>query len=106
MGTLLPTIHIPSILWGIFVSILAVWSVVWWIVLPIVAIIIFWEAWKLHLHYNFVHNINWKLLEIKVPKNILKTPKAMEQIFAAAHAPYSYGLSNYKKYWEGQEEYW
>lgn len=95
-----------NIISGVITSILTVWGVVWWIVLPLIAIIIFWEAWKLHLHYNFVHSIKWKLLEIKVPKTILKTPKAMEQIFAAAHAPYSYGIPLNKKYLEGQEEYW
>ncbi|HUC31598.1 MAG TPA: hypothetical protein VMR99_02850 [Candidatus Paceibacterota bacterium] len=91
---------------GIFQSILVVWGAVWWIVIPIIAIIVFWEAWRLHLHYKFVTNIKWKLLEIKVPKNVLKTPKAMEQIFAAAHAPYSYGIPFSKKYIEGMEEYW
>lgn len=91
---------------GIIQSIFAVWGVLWWIVLPIIAIIIFWEGWKLHLHHKFVGDIKWKLLEIKVPKNVLKTPKAMEQIFAAAHAPYSYGIPFYNKYWKGQEEYW
>ena len=106
MGNIFPSVQVPSVLLGIFQSILIVWGVVWWIVLPLVAIIIFWDAWKLHLHYKFAHSIKWKLLEIKVPKNVLKTPKAMEQIFAAAHAPYSYGISPYNKYWRGQEEYW
>jgi hypothetical protein len=95
--------HIVS---GILGSIFVVWGTVWWFVLPLIAILIFWEAWRLHLHYRFVTDIKWKLLEIKVPKTILKTPKAMEQIFAAAHAPYSYGIGPYKKYWEGQEQYW
>lgn len=95
-----------NIVAGIINSIFIVWGYVWWIVLPIIAIIIFWEAWKLHLHVDFARAINWKMLEIKVPKTVLKTPKAMEQIFAAAHAPYSYGLSFYRKYWMGLEEYW
>lgn len=95
-----------NILSGIIASILTVWGLVWWFVLPIVALIIFWEAWLIHLHYKWVTGIRWKMLEIKVPKNVLKTPKAMEQIFAAAHAPYSYGISPYRKYWLGQEEYW
>jgi len=60
----------------------------------------------LHLHYKWVTGIKWKLLEIKVPKNVLKTPKAMEQIFAAAHAPYTYGITPFNKYWRGQDEYW
>ena len=60
----------------------------------------------MHLHYKWVTGIKWKLLEIKVPKNVLKTPKAMEQIFAAAHAPYTYGITPFNKYWRGQDEYW
>jgi hypothetical protein len=95
-----------NIFWGIIQSILVVWGAVWWFVLPLIALLIFWEAWKMHLHYKWVTSIRWKLLEIKVPKTILKTPKAMEQIFAAAHAPYTYGISAYQKYWQGMEEYW
>jgi len=95
-----------NIILGIFQSIFVVWGVVWWIVLPLVALIVFWEFWKTHLHYKWVTGIKWKLLEIKVPKNVLKTPKAMEQIFAAAHAPYTYGIPWFKKYINGQEEYW
>jgi hypothetical protein len=91
---------------GILGSIWAVWESVWWIATPLIAIIIFWEAWLLHLHHKWVHGIHWTLLEIKVPKNILKTPKAMEQIFAAAHAPYSYGYKWYQKYLQGMDEYW
>jgi hypothetical protein len=95
-----------NILSGIIQSILIVWGMVWWFVLPLVAILVFWEAWRMHLHYQWVTGIKWKLLEIKVPKTILKTPKAMEQIFAAAHAPYTYGVPFYNKYIKGQEEYW
>lgn len=86
-------------------SIWAVWSATWWIFTPIIAAIIFWEAWLLYLHYKFLHKIKWKVLEIKVPKNILKTPKAMEQIFAAAHAPYSYGIRFTEKYIKGVGEH-
>jgi hypothetical protein len=87
-------------------SVAAAWDAVWWIVLPAIAVILFWDFWKLYLHVRFVQRMNWKLLEIKIPKNVMKTPKAMEQIFAAAHAPYSYGLSATRKYWKGIEEYW
>jgi hypothetical protein len=106
MGNLFPSIQIPPSFWALLHSILVVWDTVWWIVLPLIAVIILWDMWLAHLHYKFGRSIRWKLLEIKVPKNVLKTPKAMEQIFAAAHAPYSYGISNFRKYWEGVEEYW
>jgi len=100
----LPTLPGPVL--GILGSIWAVWEAVWWIATPLIAIIIFWEAWRLHLLHKWVHHIHWTMLEIKVPKNILKTPKAMEQIFAAAHAPYSYGYSWFQKYIQGMDEYW
>lgn len=54
----------------------------------------------------YFNSIKWTLLELKIPKNILKTPKSMEQIFAAAHAPYSYGLIWKEKYWQGKVEDW
>jgi hypothetical protein len=95
-----------NIFWGIIRSILIIWGAVWWFVLPLIAALMLWDAWLLHLHYKWVTGIKWKLLEIKVPKTILKTPKAMEQIFAAAHAPYTYGIPWYKKYIQGQDEYW
>lgn len=91
---------------GILQSILVAWSEVWWIVLPLVAFFIFWDFWLVYLHSRFVKAITWKVLEIRVPKNVLKTPKAMEQIFAAAHAPYSYGIIPFDKYWKGKEELW
>jgi hypothetical protein len=95
-----------NIFFGIIQSIIVVWDAVWWFALPLIAIAILWEAWLFHLHWKWITGIKWKLLEIKVPKNVLKTPKAMEQIFAAAHAPYTYGITPYNKYWKGQDEYW
>jgi hypothetical protein len=66
-------------------SILSVWSWAWWILLPVIAGIIFAELWEQHKRAMFHQSITWKVLELKVPQNILKTPKAMEQIFSAAY---------------------
>ena len=104
--SLFPSVAIPSWLSGILQSIWTVWGYTWWIVLPLIAMIIFWEAWLLHLHHKFISSIKWTLLELKVPRDVLKTPKAMEQIFATAHAPYSYGIRFYEKYIKGIDEYW
>ncbi len=95
---------VPPALAPIFNSIWQVWSLVWWIVLPIITGLFFWETYLLFLHVRFLKSINWVLLEIKIPKNNLRTPKAMEQIFAAAHAPYSYGFRFTEKYIKGLNE--
>ena len=97
---------IQGIVFGILHSVLIAWSEVWWIVLPLIVFFIFWEFWLLYLHVRFAESISWVVLEMKVPKNVLKTPKAMEQIFAAAHAPYTYGIVPFDKYWKGKEELW
>ena len=96
---------IAGVLGPILKSIGQVWGATWWFFTPIIAALIFWDAWKLYLHVRFLKAIKWVVLEIRVPKNVLKTPKAMEQIFAAAHSPYSYGYRPWLKYWEGLEEY-
>lgn len=97
---------IPSYLEGPIEGIKEVWGEVWWIAAPLMSFFIFWKFWVLYIQYRFVSSIQWTLLDIKVPKNILKTPKAMEQIFAAAHATYSYGLRFTEVYWEGLVEHW
>ncbi len=82
-----------------------IWGNVWWVVLPALFAPFFWYWWNYYIHYKWLVAIRWKLLEIKIPKDILQTPRAMEQIFAAAHAPYSYGLRFLEIHWEGKGEY-
>ncbi len=91
---------------GLYLAVADVWGQVWWIVLPFITALFFWKYWMLYIQYKFIVAIKWDIIEVKVPKEILKTPKAMEQVFAAAHAPYSYGLRFLEKYWEGIVEYW
>lgn len=95
---------VAGVLGPILQSIGQVWDATWWFFLPLILAIIAWEGWKLYLHVRFAKSIKWVVLEIRVPKDILKTPKAMEQIFAAAHTPYSYGIPFYRKYIKGEEE--
>lgn len=95
---------IAGVLGPILQSIAQVWGYTWWFFLPLILAIIAWEGWKLYLHVRFLKSIKWVVLEIKVPKDVLKTPKAMEQIFAAAHTPYSYGIKTYDKYIKGVDE--
>jgi hypothetical protein len=69
----------------VLASIWVIWSLVWWIVVPLIAGIIYFEFKEHHKQVSFHHGIKWKLLRIKAPNNILKTPKAMEQVFSAAY---------------------
>src|SRR3989338_9741326 len=54
----------------------------WSIWLPIVLGFIFWSAWTGYVRGYFMSNAKWILLEIKVPREQTKSPKAMESILA------------------------
>ncbi|MDO8442708.1 MAG: hypothetical protein Q7S81_00355, partial [bacterium] len=61
----------------------------WWIILPVILFFIFSDFWLTGLKKMFIKNMKWVFLEIKIPGNVLKTPKAMENIFTALHSIYN-----------------
>jgi len=89
------------VLQGILGSIAAVFAVTWWIILPIGMLFVFWKFWLYYIYYKYLHSYDWMLLEIKIPAVIEKTPKAMEQIFAAVYGIFSFGFTFRQKYIEG-----
>ena len=64
-------------------------------------------AWKFWLHYirlRFVSEIDWVLLEIKLPREMPKSPQVMEIILSAMHQTRS-GVA-IDKYWQGFLRVW
>lgn len=57
----------------------------WWLIAPVALFFIFKELWLDYVETKYVNTLKWKFLEVKIPKEVLKTPKAMEQIFAVLH---------------------
>ena len=90
----------------LFHAVWAIWSRIWWIILPAVLFPTFWKMWMFYINRSYLKSVVWVMLLVRVPQNVLKTPKAMEQIFAASHGTYSFGLRFMEKYWYGQPEMW
>ncbi len=90
-----------EIIQGILGSIAAVFAVTWWIIIPVGMLFVFWQFWLYYIYIKFLKGTKFVLLEIKIPAVIEKTPKAMEQIFAAAYGIYSFGPTFRQKYIEG-----
>ncbi len=65
-----------------------------------------WKAWLLMIRSEFIASQEHILLEIRPPRNLAKTPLAMETVFSAIH--YTKGESNWwQKYVQGQvRPYW
>jgi len=95
-----------NILNGVLNSILQVFSWVWWIVVPLALIFIAWDLWLFYIRFKFLKSVQYKLLEIRIPKDIVKTPKSMENIFATFHATKMTIDEFKKKYIEGQIQLW
>lgn len=83
-----------------------VWSYAWWLIIPAILAPLFWNRWLWYVQNDYRQKMEWTLLHVRVPRDVLKTPKAMEQVFAAAHATYSFGVKKYKAWWEGEIEKW
>jgi hypothetical protein len=57
----------------------------WWIWLPVILFLVVKDLWLKNVRQKFIQKIDWVLLEIRPPREIRKTPRAMEQFFAALH---------------------
>ena len=79
---------------------------VWWLVVPAFLAAVLPGVWLEYRRELFKSKISWVLLEIIPPREVMKTPKAMEQVFAAAHGMWSAGISPWKKWWKGVVEQW
>jgi len=90
----------------LFNNIGTLWNATWWIILPVFLYPIFIKTWLFYVKKHYTANLKWVNLQVSVPVEVLKTPKAMEQIFAAAHGTYSFGIKPYDKWWNGEVENW
>ncbi len=93
-------------LYGLLASVVQVFSYVWWFLLPLALIFILWDIRLKYIQLKFIKSIKWTILEMRVPKENLKSPKAMEQVFASLYATYSGKIKGYDKIIKGKVEGW
>ncbi len=78
-------------------------------ILPIIGVgVLAYTAHQFWLHYvqaNFISGIEWVLLEIVPPRDVIRSPKAMELFITNAlyHFSYKGGLETY---WQGAVWFW
>ena len=89
----------------IFYTIIQVFLDLWWLWLPVFLVVLFIELWIKYLQTKAVKKIKWLLLEVKISRNIEKTPKAMEQVFSGLHGILT-KVKFLDKYWKGKVQEW
>jgi len=72
--------------------------------LPIILLIAFWKLWLYYIRARYISSREWNLLEIKLPREIAKGPRAMEVALNMFHQTFDGIL--WEKYWEGFLRAW
>lgn len=57
----------------------------WWLWLFFLLLYVVKSSWLSYVQARFRSEIQWSMLEIHIPRELRKTPRAMEQVFTAIH---------------------
>jgi hypothetical protein len=72
-----------------------------WIWMPFVLAVAFFYSWMYYIRRLYWRGLDWVVLEIKPPREIERTPKTMEQIFAGLWGSFGTVGNKYQKYMKG-----
>lgn len=80
----------------------------WWVFTPIILWSVFEVAWVSYRQEKYLRNIEWVLLEVKIPRQeIEKRPKTMEEFFSSLHGVHGVLIDTlYDIYLKGMLELW
>ncbi len=62
-----------------------------------------WLAWRQRM---FEHKFKWELMEVRVPREILKSPRGMDQVLQSIASIRNSPGDLQEKYWDGEIPYW
>lgn len=74
------------------------------IMLMVLLFTIFWGLWVDYIRGSFFLSLKYSVLELRLPKDTFKSPKAMEVFLNAIHNTSDGSL--YKQYWDGEVRPW
>lgn len=86
-------------------QIIGILGTIWWIVLPVILAVVLVKVWLSYIRGKYVAELDWILLQLTIPQEIVKTPLAMEQVFAILHSIQSKG-SWWDRYVKGKVQEW
>ncbi|RJP45692.1 hypothetical protein C4587_00430 [Candidatus Parcubacteria bacterium] len=81
-------------------------SLTWWFWALFILFPLFESAWLFWRQELFKKDIKWILLELKIPREIRKSPKAMEQLLLVVHGLRNVASDLREKWWDGEVTRW
>ncbi|OGN02416.1 MAG: hypothetical protein A2655_01650 [Candidatus Yanofskybacteria bacterium RIFCSPHIGHO2_01_FULL_43_42] len=88
-----------SIVWNVL-------SLYWWLYLPILLFSAWLVSFETYNRLNYLASLEWILLEIRVPREVNKSPKGMEQVFAALYGIFLGPVRWQEKFFKGKVPDW
>ena len=90
----------------IILPVFKIFADLWWLWLFIIAFILFKNLWRYYRMMIYKSKIRWSLLEIRIPRELRKSPKAMEQILNGIYSLRNASENFAEKWWEGEVTLW
>lgn len=78
----------------------------WWLYLPPLLFFAWLVSLETHNRLKYLASLEWVLLEIKVPREVNKSPKGMEQVFAALYGIFLGPVRWQDKFFKGKMPDW
>jgi len=78
----------------------------WWLWLFILLFFLARSFWLAYVQEYFKRSIQWVMLELRMPRELRKTPRAMEQVFMAMHAVRNSPSDVLERWWDGEVPMW
>lgn len=54
--------------------------IVLWYILPLIMVPVVWRNWLSYIQALYIKNLEWNLLEVRIPREVTKPPQAMEVV--------------------------
>lgn len=78
----------------------------WWIYLPVFLYFIWLSSLENHNRLKYLASLEWTLLEIRIPSEVNKSPKGMEQVFASIYGVFLAPVRWQDKLFKGKVPDW
>lgn len=78
----------------------------WWFWLFIVLFFLVRSVWLSYVREHYRSLFGWVLIELKIPREVRKSPVAMEQVFMTIHAIRNDASDIQERWWDGEVPMW
>lgn len=90
-------------------TIIAVQQVIlslWWLWLFILLVFLSYSLWMAYVQEHYKRSVKWIMFELRIPRELRKSPRAMEQIFMSLHGMRNSPGQWRDQYWDGETSRW